>query len=394
MLMRLLPNFSLGLLFAISCTGVAAQPLLERVNVDIAATSRYYFESTQTPQINIDDLAYGARGEVMASQRFGVVKFDAKLFANWDSADDHRRYADIRQAKLSARWGNIRAAAGVDTFFWGVSESINLVNVINQSDIRESLDSKVKQGQTFASLSYRLDAGEIGLYFLPTFSARQFPLRPAYGLPISDSNHYQDNEKNGGIAARGLFYLDDFEFAVGYFNGTRRDPLLIRQPQAAELTPFYLQTETLLFDAVYLSDSLTYKWEFKTGRELDSGFVASNIGIEYPIYALEETLQELVVIAEYVFDDRGDRAESHGQNDLFLGTKFEFAENSGQIRLLYSYDMDNGSQYAEASCQYRLNDYLRIKAKIMGVLSATADAKRLYALKNEEFAKFSFHYAF
>ncbi len=101
-----------------------------------------------------------------------------------------------------------------------------------------------------------------------------------------------------------------------------------------------------------------------------------------------------MVIAEYVFDDRGERAESHGDNDLFLGTKFEFAENAAQIRLLYSYDMDNASQYAEASYQYRLNDYLRIKAKVIGVLSATEEAKRLYALKNEEFAKFSIHYAF
>ena len=392
--MSLLPRFILGLLLVIGSTRVMAQPLVDSLNIDIAATSRYYFESTQTPKINIDDLAYGARGELQVSHRFGVVKFDAKLFANWDSADDHRRYTDIRQAKLSGRWGNFSAAAGMDTFFWGVSESINLVNVINQSDIRESLDNKVKQGQTFASLSYRLDAGEVGLYFLPAFSAREFPLRPAYGLPISDVERYEDNDKNGGIAARGLFYVDEFEFALGYFSGTRRDPLLLRHPQASELTPFYIQTENLLFDAVYLSDSLTYKWEFKTGRELGSGFVASNIGLEYPVYAVEEILQEWVVIAEYVFDDRGDRAESHGDNDLFIGTKFEFAENAAQLRLLYSYDMDNASQYAEASCQYRLNDFLRIKAKVMGVLSATEEAKRLYALKNEEFVKFSIHYAF
>ena len=371
-----------------------AQPLVDNINIDIAATTRYYFEPSATTQINIDDFAYGARGELQAAHRFGAIKFDAKLFANWDSADENRRYGDIRQAKLAGRWGDFGAAAGIDTFFWGVSESINLVNVINQSDIRESIDNKVKQGQTFAALNYRLDAGELGVYFFPRFVARDFPLRPAYGLPVSADNRYESDDKNGGVAARGLFYLDDFEFALGYFNGTRRDPLLLPQPQLGKLTPWYIQTENFLFDAVYLTDSLIYKLEFKTGRELGGGFVASNLGIEYPVYALGETLQDMVLIAEYVFDDRAEQAESHGQNDLFIGSKFAFAENAAQVRLLYSYDWDHSSQYAEASCQYRLNDYLRIKAKVMGVLSATPDAQRLYALKNEQFAKFSIHYAF
>lgn len=390
----MLEKLVVGILLTMSCTSVLAQPLIDTLNVDLAATSRYYFEETATPEIGIDDIAYGARGEVQAAHRFGVIKLDAKIFANWDSADDNRRYTDIRQVKVSGRWGNISAAAGIETFFWGVSESINLVNVINQSDIRESLDTKVKQGQTFASLSYRLAAGELAVYFLPTFTARDFPLRPAYGLPISEKNTFEDNKEDGGIAARGLFYVDDLEFAVGYFSGTRRDPLLIPSQQTKQLIPYYIQTDNLLFDAVYLTDLLTYKWEFKTGREFEHGFVASNIGIEYPLYVFEDTIQDLVVITEYVFDDRGDRAESHGQNDLFIGTKFEFAENAAQIRLLYSYDFDYASQYAELSCQYRLSDYLRIKAKVMGVLSASQDDRRLYALKNEEFAKFSLHYAF
>ncbi|MCL1051026.1 hypothetical protein L2755_15520 [Shewanella abyssi] len=383
-----------GILLTMGCANALAQPLIDTLNIDLAATTRYYFEETASPQINIDDLAYGARGEIQAAHRFGPIKLDGKLFAQWDSADDNRRYTDIRQAKVSGRWGNISVAGGIDTFFWGVSESINLVNVINQSDIRESLDTKVKQGQVFASLSYRLDAGELGVYFIPTFTARDFPLRPAYGLPISEQNTFEDNKEDGGIAARGLFYIDDVEFAIGYFSGTRRDPLLIPSQQTKQLIPYYIQTENLLFDAVYLTDSLTYKWEFKTGRELERGFVASNIGIEYPLYVFADTIQDLVVITEYVFDDRGERAESHGQNDLFIGTKFEFAENAAQIRLLYSYDFDYASQYAELSCQYRLSDYLRIKAKVMGVLSASQDDRRLYALKNEEFAKFSLHYAF
>ncbi|MFX3808006.1 hypothetical protein ACJBTO_10150, partial [Streptococcus suis] len=85
------------------------------------------------------------------------VKFNTHLFANWDSADEPRRYYDFREANVYISQDNLKFGFGVDTFFWGVSESINIANVLNQADIMESTDGKVKLGQTFVSLSNRIE---------------------------------------------------------------------------------------------------------------------------------------------------------------------------------------------------------------------------------------------
>ncbi|MFX3739706.1 hypothetical protein ACJBTS_10305, partial [Streptococcus suis] len=85
--------------------------------------------------------------------------------------------------------------------------------------------------------------------------------------------------------------------------------------------------------------------------------------------------------------------ENHGQNDIFLGTKFDFGHsNQGSVRFLYSYDFDFKSEYAELSYEYRLNDYFRVKSKFTKVLSAPTKDKRLFALSDEEFFKLSIHY--
>lgn len=365
------------------------------MNVDVATTGRYYFNAEDKNQTVDNQFSKGIKVEAKFKHKFDNTKFNSHLFANWDSADESRRYIDVRKANFYYRHNDVTVGAGIDTFFWGVSESINVVNVLNQSDIMESLDGKVKLGQSFISASKRFSNGDISVYYLPEFNAVTFPERPSYGLPISERNLFENNKKEGGFAARGLFYFDQYEFAISYFKGTRRSPILIPQPSANILTPFYVQTENILFDGVYLADDFTLKLEAKTGKELNNGFSTANVGIEYPSYIFADYIEEVTLIAEYVFDDRELTAETHGQNDLFIGAKFDFGDtNQGRARFLYSYDFDYQGQYAELSYQYRLNDYVRVKAKVMKVLTATPTDQRLYALTGEEFAKFSLHYAF
>ncbi|WP_199610179.1 hypothetical protein [Flocculibacter collagenilyticus] len=373
-----------------------AADLLDNISVDLATTGRYYFNAEDKNQTVNNQFSKGIKAEAKFSHKFEHAKFNSQVFANWNDADEARRYIDIRKANLYFRKNDFTFGAGVDTFFWGVSESINVVNVMNQSDLMESLDGKVKLGQTFVSVSNRFSNGDISFYYLPEFRAITFPERPSYGLPIADHDQYEDDKKDGGFAARGLFYYDQFEFAVSYFKGTRRSPILMRQsPSSPLLTPYYLQTENMMFDGVYLSEDFTLKLEAKAGKELNNGFTTANLGIEYPSYLFADYIEEVTFIAEYVFDDRKLTAETHGQNDLFIGAKFDFGDtNQGRVRFLYSYDFDYSGQYAELSYQYRLNDYVRVKAKVMKVLTAEPTDQRLYALTGEEFAKFSLHYAF
>ncbi|WP_133408189.1 hypothetical protein [Parashewanella tropica] len=382
-------------------TPCLAEDILDNLVFDLASTTRYYINKNGKNQVVNNQFSYGYKGEIKLNTKFDFsqfkdIKFSSQVFYNWNNKDEERRYMDIRKANVYFHKGENKFGFGIDTFFWGASESINLVNVLNQSDISESIDGKVKLGQTFISVSNQFSNGEITFIYLPKFRAINFPQRPSYGLPISNSNLFENNKKDGGYAARALFYVEDYEFAFSYFKGTRRQPILIRSSMSPELlTPFYIQTENLLFDGVYLTENFTLKTEAKIGKELGDGFTAASFGIEYPSYLFSDVIDEVIFIGEYIFDDRKITAETHAQNDIFVGTKFEFGDASqSSLRMLYSYDLDYRGQYAELSYQHRFLDYFRVKAKFVKVLTASSEERRLHALVGEEFVKFSLHYAF
>ncbi|MFC6979676.1 hypothetical protein [Microbulbifer taiwanensis] len=369
---------------------------IDKHSVDVAATARAFAQAAPLAIGDSYDYAPGVQGEADAEGRIGDTDFKLRLFGAWDAQDEERRYADIRQASLHWRHDRLSLGAGVGTFFWGVSESINVVNVLNQADLRQAVDSKEKMGQTFVSLGLRFGNGELSLFYLPTFREREFPERPAFGLPVSQRALFETPDKGGDIALRGLFYAGDLEAGLGYFKGTRRSPLLIRRsPTATEWTPFYIETENLLLDALYLLHEATLKLEAKTGRELDQGFFAANVGIEYPVYSLPGGIQELSLIAEYLVDDRGERAETLGQNDLFIGLRTSFGDiGNSSFRGVVSYDFDSQGNYLDLGLEHRLSDYFRFETRALVFLNAGRDDNWLYPVRNEDFIEFKLHYSF
>ena len=375
---------------------ILADAEVEEYSVDIAATARAF---VQEAPLEIGDsyrFDAGLEGEVSAEGRFADTDYKLRLFGNWDEQDDERRYTDIRQASLHWRRDRVSMSLGVGTFFWGVSESINIVNVLNQADLRQTVDGKEKIGQTFASVGLRFGHGEVSLYYLPIFREREFPERPSLGLPVSGRAIFEASDRNRDFALRGHFYIGDLETGLGYFKGTRRAPLLIsRNPAATTLTPFYIETENLLLDALYLFDETILKLEVKTGHELDQGFFAANVGIEYPIYSLPDSIQDLSLIAEYLIDDRDAQAESLGQNDLFIGLRTSFGEiGKSQVRGVISYDFDSHANFLDIGLEHRLNDYFRLETRALVFLNASREDTWLYPVRNEDFIELKLHYSF
>ncbi|ANG61605.1 hypothetical protein A8C75_03355 [Marinobacterium aestuarii] len=373
-----------------------ADGAIDSHSVDIAASYRAFAHGAASPADAGDyRRSPGLQGQMDASGRIGDADLKLRLFGSWDAEDESRRYADIRQASAQWRHDRLSFSAGVGTFFWGVSESINVVNVLNQADLRQAVDGKDKLGQTFASMSLRFDTGELSLYYLPTFREREFSQRPSFGLPVSDHAQFESSDHGGELALRSQLYLGDLEVGLGYFKGTRRAPLLISSGSARELTPWYIETENLLLDALYLVDDTILKLEAKTGRERGQGFFSANIGLEVPVYSLPDGLQDLSLIAEYLIDDRDEQAESLGQNDLFIGLKSTFGDiGNSQFRGLVSYDFDSHANYLDLSLNHRLNDYVRIETRALLFLNATPEDSWLYPVRDEDFIEIKLHYSF
>jgi hypothetical protein len=78
-----------------------------------------------------------------SQQRISIVGFGRA-----DSADDERSHVDLREAYWGIEGSGWDLTAGVSKIFWGVTESRHLVDVINQTDLVESVDEESKLGQS------------------------------------------------------------------------------------------------------------------------------------------------------------------------------------------------------------------------------------------------------
>lgn len=361
---------------------------------DIAVTARHFFnDSNRIDDVSLYSFSKGVELKTDASGSVSEFKWRLSVYASFDDKDEDRRYADFREATLTYDWHELSFTAGFTRMFWGVSESINVVNVINQADIRDNINGKEKMGQQHFSVQYNGDASELQVVYMPVFREQVFGLRPSFLLPISDRAKYEDGHKEGGWAARFKQYGDQSEWAIGYFSGTRRIPNLVISSATQTVTMFHPQTTNILFDGIYLGDTFSPKLELKLGRELGKHFYSANIGIEYPVYPDMWNLNELTFVAEYLKDSRGLEAETIGQDDLFVGAKGVVGTQS-EFRLLFGHDLETSSHYFELSGQYRFNDYARLTFQAVGGIDVTKNDRLLYPLENEKYTTIKIHYAF
>ena len=90
-------------------------------------------------------------------QRVSIVGF-----ARLDSVDDERTHADLREAYWGIDGDDWDLTAGISKVFWGVTESRHLVDVINQTDLVESIDKESKLGQPLVNFKLQRDYGRFG----------------------------------------------------------------------------------------------------------------------------------------------------------------------------------------------------------------------------------------
>ena len=69
----------------------------------------------------------------------------------------------------------IELLVGINKVFWGVTESVHLVDIVNQTDLVEDLDQEDKLGQPMVNLALQHDWGLLNIYLLPYFRERTFP---------------------------------------------------------------------------------------------------------------------------------------------------------------------------------------------------------------------------
>ena len=145
-----------------------------------------------------------------------------------DSTDDERNLFDIQDLSLVRVKDSYETRIGIRRDFWGVTETVHRVDIINQTDQVESFDGEDKLGQPMINLSVEREWGILDLYALVGFRERTFAgEKGRLRLPFSidtDSAFYESSSENlrTDFAIRWSQSYRNVELAFSHFSGTSR----------------------------------------------------------------------------------------------------------------------------------------------------------------------------
>jgi len=249
-------------------------------------------------------------------------------FLRLDGRDDERTHFDIREAYWRRIWDEWEFVAGVNTVFWGVTESRHLVNVINQTDAVEDIDEEDWLGQPMLHVATQRNWGRIEAFALLGFRERTFPGRDGrLRTPLivaTDDAVYESGAREWRLdgALRYSHYIGDWDIGAHGFHGTGREPSLVPSPGGGSLIPFYEVTNQLGVDVQYTREAWLWKLE-AIGREGQGDtFGAAVGGFEYTFYQIGGGAADIGLLAEYLYDGRDDTAPATAfDDDVFVGSR-------------------------------------------------------------------------
>ncbi|MFM9863255.1 MAG: hypothetical protein ACKVRO_06580 [Micropepsaceae bacterium] len=254
-------------------------------------------------------------------------------FGRIDADDDERTHWDIREANWLYNAGDWDLRVGLSKVFWGVAESRHLVDIINQTDLVESLDEEDKLGQPMVNLNVITGFGTWSAFVLPYFRERTFagpqgrpgfPLRIAEELTVFESG---DEERHVDFALRWQERVGNFDIGLSHFHGTGREPRLVPTlvPGGPVLVPHYDQIDQTGLDVQATFDAWLLKLEAIVRAGQGDTFFAATAGFEYTLYQVFDSSADLGLISEYHHDGRDAFAPfTIFNNDVMVGARLAF----------------------------------------------------------------------
>ncbi|MHC4808046.1 MAG: hypothetical protein ACYTBX_17555, partial [Planctomycetota bacterium] len=142
----------------------------------VAAEGRAFFNDALFGGQERDNFSFAFQPEYYHEWESGS-SFLFVPFLRLDSADSRRTHFDIRELNYLWLADNWELRVGFGKVFWGTTEFVHLVDIINQTDLIENIDEEDKLGQPMVHLSVPSDWGVIDMFVLPYFRKRTFPGR-------------------------------------------------------------------------------------------------------------------------------------------------------------------------------------------------------------------------
>jgi len=344
-----------AVLAAHNCAHAEEDPTVPTVELfgELEFEGTGYLSDPQFAGQRRDNLSVALQTTLLAEWLDGDLAFRLTPFGRLDLADDRRTHFDLREAKFDLALDDWSFTIGADTVFWGKTEAVHLVDIINQTDGVENLDGEDKLGQPMLRVSYLADFGEISAFYLPYFREQTFPGvdgRQRFNPPVSRTALYDTGaeEWTPSFALRYDGVFGDVDLGLSAFHGLTRDPAFAII--GGTVFPFYEEITQFGVDVQYTSGETLWKGEgiYRLGQRnavfQEEDFVALTGGLEHTLYGIYESNADLGLIAEYAWDSRGDAALTNFQNDLILGARLALNDEADtSVLFTGAVDVEDGS---------------------------------------------------
>jgi hypothetical protein len=340
---------------------------------NVAAQAQWFSEAAAYADQLDQNLTLSFEPKLRQGWNNGNDEVTVELFMRADNKDDARNHADIRELKWLHVGENDEWRIGIDSVFWGVTESRHLVDIINQTDRVEGLDGEDKLGQPMVHYTRIGDWGVLDLFVMPgfrepTFHAPEGRLRLPLPVDDSQSQFESDDGKNHiDFALRYSQSYGDSELGLSWFSGTNREAALSVTLNGAGrpvLIPFYSQINQFGIDVQTIVEDWIWKLEAIMRDSKAETYIASTFGFEYTFYGILDSVVDLGTLMEYSWESRSENTGVF-DNDLFAGLRFAFNDvQSTEILGGVFYDTDVQSRSLRIEASRRLGDSWKLTGEL------------------------------
>ncbi len=354
------------------------------------------------------DASIAIRPTLLAEWMDGDLTAKVTPFVRLDAVDDRRSHFDLREAKIDYRSGDWEFTVGLDFVFWGKTEAVHLVDIVNSDDTVEDLDLEDKLGQPMFRLTRHTDWGAFSLYYLPyfrkpTFAGANARLRGQLPVDTGSADIRVDGaEWAPSFAARWAHVVGDVDFGVSAFSGTSRDAAFLPTGFTAfgpsALQPVYSRVAQVGFDGQYTSNATLWKLEAIGRRgQLDrsgdkSAYVAVTGGLEYTLFGVADSNADLGLILEGAWDSRGEQALTPFEEDAIYGVRLALNdERDTSLLVIGTTDVSSGGTSVRLEAQRRLFGSWKAEVEAQAFLN-TQRSDLEYDLRRDTYVRLKLSY--
>jgi hypothetical protein len=312
-------------------------------------------------------------------------------FLRVDSEDRERTHVDLREANVRFDARGLSWLVGIGQETWGVAESYNPVDIVNQIDFVEDIATDEKLGQPMIQAKRLTSFGAVQLLMLPGFRERTFP--GEHGrlyLPV-DFEHpiYQSSQKEWHVdwALRWAKTFGTWDLGLSYFWGTRRDPRLEPDPSKGLASVYYDLIHQLGLDLQGAMGNWTLKLEGVYRDTPVQRYAAAVAGAEYTLHGVADTAASLSLFAEYTYNGTDNTLATLYQNDVFAGARLALNDlQSTELELGILSDLEEDSLLWRLEASRRLGEDWKLKLSLQA-FPRTASGEPAYWWRNDGYAR-------